>query len=270
MNRVPTAHWGWWIGLGLSCLGWSCAHDSSGTSGPTTFVLDGTRAKYRDYRLAPVGICDSDAKTVQEELASTNAVIRRFLELSFPPDFGELWTSERMAAVEDAALTLGKVLEVHEHNLRAVEECSFAQRRSMPEIRREGRKLISSARTRIPNIDGIVAHMKARSVSFKWEGVARKKADQARSTCGRLSKRAPHVYFASTDARGRSSWLFCDGVEVLSEPGVPPKPIPPQKPGQKPRFSANTYLQAAKDHPEARVEKAPPLPPLPALVRTER
>ncbi len=231
------------------------------------FALGMSRASYRDYRGAEVGICDSEPRWLLDELASVNSMLDRFLEATATPP-GEEWTDEQLKMLEEAAKSLPEVLEVHEANLKRLGRCDFADSHAFPTLRERGLAYVSEARARVAQAPDLIAYVRAKDALERWKDERPRLQLAAKEGCpSRPRVGDADLYFAYEDEQGQTIWLFCDGAIARASRGGAPELFPPANLGayQRRRFKSRPYLEAVRSFPKTAIHRPPDVPEPPSL-----
>lgn len=228
--------------------------------------LAGGIATWRAYgNPDKAGICEAEPRFLLDELASVNGVLNRFLEATATPEGTaprDAWPDEKIARFEEGLEGLPDLLTQHEANVRLAQGCAFATSGGYPKLLERARELSRQARTRLEVVPKQIAQARAASAFEQWQKERLEAQDAARRECP-AKPGAPLVYFAFTDERGVTQWLFCDGASVTQsgtgEPTVEPAPAELWKGKRPPKPAA--YQAAAKKFPAEAIRRAPAAPP---------
>ncbi|MET0401294.1 MAG: hypothetical protein ABW123_02780 [Cystobacter sp.] len=224
------------------------------------YTLAGGRAEYRDYAGERANICDSEPRWLMDELSSMNGLLARFVssteQVNTP---GAAEHTQQVQLLKDASGTLGKVLDVHQSNLKALQGCGFARSGAFPELGRRGLELVDMSRTRI----SVLGEMnKVEAAQNKWKDEAPQREQTARQTwCAKNPEvGSTDLFYARRFADGRTEWLFCDGhrVQAASE-SAEPTLVSPEGLSVKERRKVKPprYLEAARGYPAEEIDKQP-------------
>jgi hypothetical protein len=223
------------------------------------YSLGMSRAEYRDYSAAKANICDAEPRWLSEELGAVNGLMDRFLastEQVKNPEAAE--HDQQVALLKEAAGSLGKVLDVHQRNLQALQRCGFAKSGGFPDLTKKGTALVEQARTRLSDAAQVLAVEEAQR---KWKDEAPQREQTARQTwCAKTPEvGTTDVYYARKFADGRTEWLFCDGHIVQSAGGADPTLVSPEGLSAKERRKVKPprYLEAARGYPAEEIDKQP-------------
>ncbi|WNG20161.1 hypothetical protein [Cystobacter fuscus] len=231
------------------------------------YALAGGRAEYRDYAGERANICDSEPRWLMDELSSMNGLLARFVsstEQANTPGAAE--QAQQMALLKEAAGSLGKVLDVHQSNLKALQGCGFARSGAFPELGRRGLELVEMSRARLA--EGNEAK-KVEAAQLKWKEEAPQREQTARQTwCAKDPEvGSTDLFYARRFADGRTEWLFCDGHRVqAASASAEPTLVSPEGLSAKDRRKVKParYLDAAKGYPTEEIDKQPTEPGAPA------
>lgn len=249
----------------------SCAHTPPPKT--QTYKLGRWRASFRDYAGSRISICDAEPRWLFDELVSVNDLLGGLLD-ALPAGSDVSWSEAQLKLFGEAQPTLGSVLDAHEHNLRAVTSCGFAQKRSFPAIVRRGEEYVRRARQHLAEAPRLIANIRAKEALARWRVERLHEEVKARRGCGGRARRgaALEVYFAYQDEMGESGWLFCDGAKVVAQPGGTPRLVEMPEgltAAQRRRLRPARYLEAAARYPANMVSRAP-APAAPIEATTDR
>jgi hypothetical protein len=223
------------------------------------YSLGMSRAEYRDYNAAQANICDAEPRWLSEELGAVNGLLNRFListEQAKNPDAAE--HDQQVALLKEASGSLGKVLDVHQRNLQAVQRCGFAKSGGIQELTKRGTSLVEQSRARLAEATQVLAMEEAQN---KWKTEAPQREQTARQTwCAKNPEvGTTDVYYARKFADGRTEWFFCDGHIVQSASGAEPTLVSPEGLSAKERRKVKPprYLEAARGYPAEEFDKQP-------------
>lgn len=225
-----------------------------------TYELGTSRATFRDYAAADTSICTAERRWLQDELASVNGVLARWLDRTSAGPEG-VWTREQLDLLEQGVQTLPPVLEIHAKALEDLERCDFHDQGAMPDLRQRGREFIQMARRRIEDAPNTLAYVTAKAQLDAWREERTARQRNARSVCPERPKvGTPQLYYGWQDEEGRQQWLFCDGAKVVSRGSEALHFEPPAGASRKElrRVKPRAYLQAAKNYD--RLDRPPRLP----------
>jgi hypothetical protein len=223
------------------------------------YSLGTSRAEYRDYTGARTNICDAESRWLSDELSGVNGLLARFLsstEQAKDPKAAE--HAQQVELLKEAAGSLGKVLDVHQANLKAVQSCGFAKSGAFPELTKRGTELVELSRARLAEASTVVAVEEAQR---KWQEEAPQREQTARQTwCAKNPEvGSTDVYYARMFADGRTEWLFCDGHIVQSAGGAEPTLVSPEglSAKDKRKVKPPRYYEAARGYPAEEIDKQP-------------
>jgi hypothetical protein len=225
------------------------------------YSLGLSRADYRDYTTARLNICDAEPRFLAEELGAVNGLMENFLsstEQAKNPNSVDY--TRHVELLKEASGSLGKVLDVHQSNLRALQKCRFAKSGNFPQLEQHGQELVGKSRARLNEAGEMLA---LREAQAKWEQEASQREQTARQTwCAKTPEvGSTDVYYARQFADGRTEWFFCDGHKVQSATtaGSEPTLVSPEGLSAKDRRKVKPpkYLEAAKGYPMEEVDKQP-------------
>ncbi|HEX8820577.1 MAG TPA: hypothetical protein VF794_11675 [Archangium sp.] len=251
---------GLWIvgGLGLALA--ACAPKR--VAPVQNYSLGLSRAGYRDYAAAKANICDAEPRWLTDELSAMNGLMEGFLsstEQAKNPNSVD--HGRHMELLKEASGSLGKVLDVHQANLRALQKCGFAKSGAFPQLGQRGQELVEQSRTRLTEGGELLALQEAQR---KWQEEAPQREQTARQTwCAKTEVGSTDVFYARQFADGRTEWLFCDGhvVQSAAAAGSEPTLVSPEGLSAKDRRKVKPpkYLEAARGYPPEEVDKQPTL-----------
>ncbi len=246
-----------WIVGGLSLALGACG--ARRVAPVQQYSLGTSRAEYRDYTAAKANICDAEPRWLSEELGAVNGLLDRFLLSTAEAKNPEAAEHEQQVALlKEASGSLGKVLDVHQSNLRAVQRCGFAKSGGFPELTKRGTTLVEESRARLTEATGLLAVEEAQR---KWKDEAPQREQTARQTwCAKNPEvGTTDVYYARRFADGRTEWLFCDGHVVQSATDSEPTLVSPEGLSAKDRRKVKPprYLEAARGYPAEEIDKQP-------------
>lgn len=246
-----------WIvgGMGLA-LG-ACAAKQVA---PVKYSLGMARAEYRDYAGAKANICDAEPRWLSDELSAVNGLMARFLSSTEQAkDVNAVDHAQHLALLKEAGGSLGKVLDVHEANLRLMQRCGFARSGAFPDLGKRGTELLEQSRTRLTEATQALA---LEETQRKWLGESPQREQTARQTwCAKTPEiGTTDVYYARQFADGRVEWLFCDGhvLQSATSGGEPtlqsPEGITTR---ERRRVKPPRYQEAARAYPQEEIDKQP-------------
>jgi hypothetical protein len=225
------------------------------------YSLGLSRAEYRDYTAARSDICDAEPRFLTDELSAVNGLMERFLSSTDQAkNPNSVDHTRHVELLKEASGSLGKVLDVHQANLRALQKCRFAKSGVFPQLGQRGQELVEQSRARLAEAGEMLA---LREAQAKWKEEAPQREQTARQTwCAKTPEvGSTDVYYARQFADGRIEWLFCDGHVVQSAPaaGGEPTLVSPEGLSAKDRRKVKPpkYLEAAKAYPMEEVDKQP-------------
>lgn len=228
--------------------------------------LSGGVATWRAYgNPDKASICEAEPRFLLDELASVNGALTRFLDSTeTPKDTApkDAWPDEKIDQFEEGLKALPDLLTQHEANVKQAADCAFAKTGGYPLLLKRSRELAKDARGRLDTVPNEIAQARAARALEKWQRERLDAQEGARRGCPSKPSTAPQVYFAFTDERGTTEWLFCDGALVRQEGGEPafePAPAEIWKGKRAPKPAA--YLAAAKKYPAESISKAPAAAP---------
>ena len=228
---------------------------------PRSYALGMGRAEYRDYG-GPGALCEAEPRWLVDELGSVNGLLARFLTGT---EGASAPTARRhtgpLELLEEAARTLGPVLEAHERNLEALAHCGFKTTGAFPELARRGVQLVKDSRARLAEAVPALAAAELREARRQWmEGAPAREAEAKRTWCaGSPVVGSGELYFAREYPNGHTEWLFCDGMMVESQRGAEPTLFTPEWISRKDRrrIQPRRYLDAARDYPDSEMDRQP-------------
>lgn len=241
-------------GLGLGLI-------ACGAQAPVQrYSLGISRAEYRDYVGAKANICDAETRWLTDELSAVNGLLARFLsstdQVKNPHSVDYKSHTELL---KEAQGSLGKVLDVHQSNLQALQQCGFAKSGAFPELTKVGTELVQQSRARLAEGTQLVA---VAAEQRKWLDEAPQREQTARQTwCAKNPEVGnTDLYYARMFADGRTEWLFCDGHIVHSGTnGGEPTLQSPEGLSAKDRRKVKPprYIEAARNYPKEEIDKQP-------------
>jgi hypothetical protein len=248
-----------WIVGGLSLALGACGAKRVAPS--QQYSLGSARAEYRDYTGAKANICEAEPRWLSDELSGVNGLLARFLsstEQAKDPKAAEY--AQQVALLKEASGSLGKVLDVHQANLKAVQSCAFAKSGAFPELTKRGTELVEMSRTRLVEATAVAA---VEAAQAKWNEEAPQREQTARQTwCAKNPEiGSTDVYYARKFADGRTEWLFCDGHIVQSVKGGEQNLVSPEglSAKDKRKVKAPRYYEAARGWPAEEIDTQPDL-----------
>jgi len=225
------------------------------------YSLGLSRADYRDYTAARTDICDAEPRFLADELGAMNGLMERFLSSTDQAkNPNSVDHTRHVELLKEASGSLGKVMDVHQSNLRALQKCRFAKAGTFPQLAQRGQELVEQSRSRLAEAGQMLA---LREAQTRWQQEAQQREQTARQTwCAKTPEvGSTDVYYARQFADGRTEWLFCDGHVVQSAPpaGSEPTLVSPEGLSAKDRRKVKPpkYLEAAKGYPMEEVDKQP-------------
>jgi prepilin-type processing-associated H-X9-DG protein len=246
-----------WIFGGMSLALGACAAKQVA---PVQYSLGLMRTEYRDYAQAKADICHAEPRTVSDELDAVNKLLTDFLssteQVKNPRSVDH---GRALELLEEAAGSLGKVLDVYQANLSAVSRCGFAQSGAFPDLAKQGTDLVERSRARLAESTQLLAVKEAQR---KWLEEAPQREQTARQTwCAKNPEvGSTDLYYARKYADGRAEWLFCDGhvVQSAANEGEPAL-VPPEGLSARDRrkVKPSRYLEAAQGYPAEEIDKQP-------------
>lgn len=221
----------------------------------TSEVVDfgGVRASMRDF---PGGtICEAEPRFLMDELASVNALLRRFLQ-DAPQGVDADWSDAGIALIAEGQERLPALLERHARSLAAVGRCEFGRSGAFSGLVERGQDFIAKTRARLAAAPGELAAVKQARALAEWKQRRAEQQEGARRSCP--SKPTSRIYFAWLEGQ-RTTWLFCDGALVTrDESGPASVELPPDGFSKGKRPTEAVYLAAVKRYP-AEAVVAPPV-----------
>lgn len=247
-----------WIIGGMSLALGACA---MGRAAPVQkYSLGMARADYRDYAGAKANICDAEPRWLTDELSAMNGLLTRFLsstEQATNPHSVD--HAQAMDLLKEASGSLGKVLDVHQANLEAVQACGFAKSGAFPDITKRGQELVEQSRARMEVASQLLSLEEAQK---KWLTEAPQREQTARQTwCAKNPEvGSTDLYYARKYMDGRIEWLFCDGhvVQSATNGGEPTLLSPPGlSVRDRRKVKPPRYIEAAQGYPVEEMDKQP-------------
>jgi hypothetical protein len=234
-------------------LGWlvltSCAAPAPGRVPSSSLSFAGGHATWREWP-SEAALCEAEPRFLLDELSSVNEVLRRFLVKAR----GDTWNDERISLVEDAARELRPMMDRHRATLAAVARCPFAGSSAFPAVTERGRALLADTDALLDGAPAAIASARAERAKREWLARRGERQEQARQACpARLGKVV--VYFAWVD-EGVTTWLFCDGANVVAEGGREPSFSPAADSPRRRHPRAKAYLEAARRFPPQAIEQS--------------
>lgn len=247
----------------------ACVHAAPRPPPLKEVELAGSRAAFRAYGPGTVDICDAEPQWLSEELASVNALLRRFLTaMDRPP--GAHWSSEDVRVLEQGLKVLPEVLEAHRKNLAAVRRCSFSRKSAFVDVLKTGTRQTSDALRRLASGQKQLAYLKAAKELDAWHQRIRDERSKLASFCERPSAT---VYSAYENESGDVRYFFCDDAQVTFPSGgqTPEVSRPPGLSGRRLRtWKEQPYVKRAKAFPQSDVRVPPPVPDEPHVSTAKR
>ncbi|MEW6430029.1 MAG: hypothetical protein AB1730_00865 [Myxococcota bacterium] len=225
--------------------------------------LSGGVATWRAYGDPDkASICEAEPRFLLDELASVNGALTRFLDATTTPEgtaVKDAWPDEKIDQFEEGLKALPDLLTQHEANVKQAADCAFAKTGGYPLLLKRSRELAKDARGRLDTVPKEIAQARAARALEQWQHERLDAQEAARRGCPSKPSSSPLVYFAFTDDRGVTEWLFCDGAlvrqEGQGEPAFEAAPSEIWKGKRAPKSAA--YLAAAKKYPAESISKAP-------------
>lgn len=228
------------------------------------YELGPWRATYRDYPTSPASICSAEPRWLEEELQSVNSVLAQFLDRTGTPA-DEPWSSRDLDLLQEGMKSLPPVLRTHERNLQALADCGFADRRGLPILRQRGLEYVADVRERLKGAPALLEYLAAKRSLERWRREQPSREYDAKATCPEQRKRraTPEIYYAYEAETGQVRWLFCNGAQVVTAPSSTLEFRPPVDASRRElrRLKAKDFLQAAREFPNAQIDRPPALPP---------
>lgn len=223
------------------------------------YNLGGMKQGFRDYTRNGGDICDAEPRALADELGGVNNLLAEFLsstEKANTPTSVDY--NRHVTLLKESAGSLGKVLDAHQANLKALPQCGFAKTAPFPEVETRGQELLKKAHARLSEGDWLVDVAAAQR---KWEQEAPQREQAARQTwCAKDPEVGnAEVYYARAYADGRSEWLFCDGHMVQARGGGDPTLVSPENLNARERRKVKParYYEAAQGYPTKEMDKQP-------------
>lgn len=222
------------------------------------------RASYRDYEAAKQSICSAEPRWLQDEISAVNGVLNRWLERT-NHGFDAEWPTADMDLLVKGANTLPAVIEVHEKNLNAMQNCRFGDDRGFPAMIKWGRDYVERARARIQEAPAIREFVVAKTALELWRTERPRREIVAKNRCpDRVRAGSAQIYYAWETEDGQMRYLFCDGARVVTKAGTLEFEAPTGlSRREKRRVKARNYLQAAQNWPRGSIDIPPDLPERP-------
>lgn len=218
---------------------------------PAAFVqLGGLKAGYRDWSNLP-DVCLVDPAVLQSDVDAMSAVLSEYLAQTAGGVDGT-WSPAQLETLEkgEQVLPVALSLEANAIELSKKSACPFTGFDKAMDLNKK-------AADRVASLKGLAGVLRSKAALARWrEALPSATADAKTKVCDAKPK-APAVYFASEDEKGKAEWLFCDGAKVTAAPGSPPA------------LTTQPEVAAAPAPPppaKKKGKKAPPPPPAPAAV----
>lgn len=231
--------------------------------------LAGSRGAFRAYGAGTVDICDAEPQWLAEELASVNALIRRFLAATDRPSEAE-WSREEISVLEQGLAVLPEVLNAHRKNLSAVKRCSFARQAAFVDVLKTGTRQNSDAARRLAAGQELLTDLKAARELEQWRRRIREERAELASFCDGATAT---IYFAYENEQGDVRYFFCDDAQVTFPNGkqTPEVSRPAGLSGRRLRaWKEGPYVKRAKAFPRSEVRVPPTLPDEPSVSTAKR
>lgn len=240
-----------WSGLALT-LTVGCA-PAREVVRPDTYALDGVRANFRNV---PDGqLCDAEPRFLLDEYSSVNSLLSRFLR-DTPEASDARWTDRQMALIEEALIALPPLVKVYGRSVAGVEACGFAKNGAWPELLRRAESLLADTRQRLDRGPSLVRYERQVRAFEAWQRDRFEAQETARRSCpSRLTEAV--IYYAWREAQ-QTSWLFCDGAQVIRQGDQDPRlEAPPRELTRGRRLREASYFSAVSKYPRTSISSPP-------------
>lgn len=176
------------------------------------FDFGGVRATVRAF--PGEAICEAEPRFLIDEIASVNGLLSRFVGTA-PSSADAEWSDTSMALVEEAVERLPSLVQTHQRNLDALRRCAFAAEGAWPPLIARGRSLLERTRALLAAAPGLLQAVRDARALADWRRERLVQQQAARRACP-VRSGSPIIFFAWRDV-GRTTWLFCDGSEIIRE-----------------------------------------------------
>jgi len=208
---------------------------------------------FRDWR--SIHVCEVDETLIEDELARFNTFADAFLE-----DTSEKTKLPKKKRVDSLKLApqIKPLLDGFGNLIFQSPSCAFSKNTRMTSLVRRSAGLLSLSRQRLEQAPALIKLLEEGWEDSTIEKDFIKKAFE--EWCPPPGQRSPvpDIYYVSENETLRKRWLFCDGAEMIAEPGKELSLTFPNNPPRNSRsYPRGLYREVAESYPDSQIRRPP-------------